>query len=140
MFKNILLATDGSEHSNRAIDQTLKMVSPYKDEVHIELIYAVDGEKSKKDVLKHGDSHTATAKRKEKFLDTVQIIEGEGVKSDITILHGEPAESLIKYANEGNYDCVVIGSRGRNKFQTLILGSVSHKLLKYVTKPVIVVK
>ncbi|WP_431799971.1 universal stress protein [Halobacillus andaensis] len=140
MFKNILLATDGSEHSNRGIEQTLKMISPYKDNAHIELVYAVDGEKSKKDVLKHGDSHTATAKRKEKFLDTIQFIEGQGVNADITILHGEPAETLIEYANNGNYDCVVIGSRGRNKLQTLILGSVSHKLVKYVKSPVIIVK
>ncbi|WP_431801929.1 universal stress protein [Halobacillus andaensis] len=140
MFKNILLATDGSEHSNRAIDQTLKMVAPYKDQVNIELVYAVDGEKSKNDVLKYGDSHTATAKRKEKFLDTVQYIEDQGVQAEISILHGEPAETLIDYANENAYDCVVIGSRGRNKLQTLILGSVSHKIVKYVKSPVIVVK
>ncbi|MFC7322485.1 universal stress protein [Halobacillus campisalis] len=140
MFKNILLATDGSEHSNRAIDQTLKMISPYKDQGHIELVYAVDGEKSKKDVLKYGDSHTATAKRKEKFLDTIQHIEGQGVKANISILHGEPSETLIEYANNGNYDCVVIGSRGRNKLQTLVLGSVSHKLVKYVKSPVVIIK
>ncbi|MFC7062934.1 universal stress protein [Halobacillus seohaensis] len=140
MFKNILLATDGSEHSKRAIEQTIKMVSPYKDQVKIELVYSVDGEKSKNDVLKHGDSHTATAKRKEKFLDTIQHIESQGVKAEVTLLHGEPAETLIEYANENDYDCVITGSRGKNKFQTLILGSVSHKLVKYVKAPVIIVK
>lgn len=140
MFNKILLATDGSEHSSRAIDQTLKMVEPYKDQVQIDLIYAVDGESSKEDVLKYGDSHTATAKRKEKFLDTVQEVEGKGIKADVIILHGEPKEVITDYANEHDYDCVVVGSRGRNKFQTLILGSVSHKLIKYIQKPVIVIK
>ena len=140
MFQNILLATDGSDHSRRAIDQTLKMVSPHKDQVHIDLIYVVDGETSKKDVLKYGDSQTASQKRKEKFLDIIQYIESEGVSTDFKLLHGDPAEEMIEYANEHDYDCVVIGSRGRNKFQTLILGSVSHKLVKYVQSPVIVVK
>ncbi|MFC7321556.1 universal stress protein [Halobacillus campisalis] len=140
MFKNILLATDGSDHSVRAIEQTIKMVSSYKDEARIELVYAVDGDKSKEDVLTYGDSHTATAKRKEKFLDTIQSIENQGVKADITILHGEPAESIIEYANENNFDCVVTGSRGRNKFQTLILGSVSHKIVKYIKSPVMIIK
>lgn len=140
MFQNILLATDGSDHSRRAIDQTLKMVSPHKDQVHIDLIYVVDGETSKKDVLKYGDSQTASQKRKEKFLDIIQYIESEGVSTDFKLLHGDPAEEMIDYANEHDYDCVVIGSRGRNKFQTLILGSVSHKLVKYVQSPVIVVK
>lgn len=135
-----LLATDGSDHSSRAIDQTVKMVSPYKTDVSIDLIYVVDGETSKGDVLKYGDSHTATIKRKEKFLDTIQYIESQGITADILLLHGEPAKEIIEYANENQYDCVVVGSRGRNKFQTLILGSVSHKLVKYIHAPVIVVK
>ncbi|MGP4060292.1 universal stress protein [Halobacillus litoralis] len=140
MFNKILLATDGSDHSSRAIEQTLKMVEPYKDQVTIDLIYAVDGESSKEDVLKYGDSHTATMKRKEKFLGSVQEIEEKGVKAEVIILHGNPAEVITEYANEHEYDCVVIGSRGRNKLQTLILGSVSHKLVKYIQSPVIVVK
>ncbi len=140
MFQNILLATDGSDHSRRAIDQTLKMVSPHKDQVHIDLIYVVDGETSKKDVLNYGDSQTASQKRKEKFMDIIQYIESEGVSTDFKLLHGDPAEEMIEYANEHDYDCVVIGSRGRNKFQTLILGSVSHKLVKYVQSPVMVIK
>lgn len=140
MFKHILLGTDDSEHSSRAIDQAIKMVEPYKDKVKIELVYAVDGETSKKDVLKYGDSNTATIKRKEKFLDVIQMIERHGVQADITLLHGDPAETLIEYANDNDYDCVVIGSRGKNKFQTLVLGSVSHKIIKYVKAPVIVVK
>ncbi|KHE72583.1 universal stress protein [Halobacillus sp. BBL2006] len=140
MFNKILLATDGSEHSSRAIKQAIKMVSPYKDQVKIDLIYAVDGDTSKSDVLKYGDSHTATIKRKERFMETIQGIESKGVKADIILLHGEPAEEIVEYANNHDYDCVVIGSRGRNKFQTLILGSVSHKLVKYIQSPVIVVK
>ena len=129
-----------SDHSRRAIDQTLKMVSPHKDQVHIDLIYVVDGETSKKDVLNYGDSQTASQKRKEKFMDIIQYIESEGVSTDFKLLHGDPAEEMIEYANEHDYDCVVIGSRGRNKFQTLILGSVSHKLVKYVQSPVMVIK
>ncbi|ASF38914.1 MULTISPECIES: universal stress protein [Halobacillus] len=140
MFKNILLATDGSDHSRRAIDQTLKMVSPHKEEVHIDLVYVVDGETSKQDVLNYGDSHTATKKRKEKFLDVIKYVESAGVSTKFLMLHGDPAEEMIEYANQEDYDCVVIGSRGRNKWQTLILGSVSHKLVKYVQSPVIVVK
>ncbi|UOR13665.1 universal stress protein [Halobacillus amylolyticus] len=140
MFNKILLATDGSDHSNRAIEQTVKMVSPYKEQVTIDLIYAVDGETSKSDILKYGDSNTATIKRKEKFLDTIQHIKSQGIQADIILLHGEPAEEITEYANHHEYDCVVVGSRGRNKLQTLILGSVSHKLVKYIQSPVIVVK
>ncbi|MCP3029428.1 universal stress protein [Halobacillus sp. A5] len=140
MFKNILLATDGSDHSKRAIEQAIQMTAPYKDQVTLELVYSVDGDTSKEDILKHGDSSTAAVKRKERFFEVIQEIEASGVKTGITILHGDPAETIIEYANERNYDCVVVGSRGRNKLQTLILGSVSHKLMKYIKCPVMVVK
>ncbi|WP_173917905.1 universal stress protein [Halobacillus sp. Marseille-Q1614] len=140
MFTKILLATDGSEHSQRAIEQTIKMVNPYKEQVEIELVYSVDGDGSKSDILKYGDADTATIKRKERFLETIQNIESNGIEANIMILHGEPAETIISYANERAYDCVVVGSRGRNKFQTLMLGSVSHKLMKYIKAPVMVVK
>ncbi|WP_226579664.1 universal stress protein [Halobacillus litoralis] len=140
MYTNILLATDGSAHSKRAIEETLKMVDPYKNHVRIDLIYVVDGETSKEDVLKYGDSHTASMKRKEKFFDTLSFIEERGMKADVIIQHGEPAETIIEYANAHEYDCVVAGSRGKNKLQTWMLGSVSHKLVKYIQAPVIVVK
>ncbi|WP_146813104.1 universal stress protein [Halobacillus faecis] len=140
MFKKVLLATDGSEHSSRAIDQALKMAGPYKDQLTLDLIYVVDGSSSKEDVLNYGDPHTATMKRKEKFFDTLAYIEEKGAKTDVIILHGEPAKAITAYANENDYDCVVMGSRGRNPFQKFILGSVSHKIVKYVQVPVLVVK
>ncbi|HER2025490.1 TPA: universal stress protein [Streptococcus pyogenes] len=140
MFTKILLATDGSEHAKRSIEQTIKMVFPYKNQVSIDLIYVVDGETSKSDILKYGDSDTATIKRKEMFFESTQRLETENIQTDYTLLHGEPAETIIEYANNNDYDCVVVGSRGRNQFQTLILGSVSHKLIKYIKAPVLVVK
>lgn len=140
MYTKILLATDGSNHSHRSIEQTIKMVFPYKTKVSIDLIYVVDGETSKSDILKHGDSDTATIKRKEKFFESAQRLEAEDIQTDYILLHGEPAETIIEHANKNDYDCVIVGSRGRNQFQTLILGSVSHKLIKYVNAPVLVVK
>jgi len=58
MFENILLAMDGSDHSRRAIDQTLKMVSPHKEEVHIDLVYVVVGETSKQGIKLWGFSYS----------------------------------------------------------------------------------
>ena len=140
MYKEILLAIDGSDHSHRAVEQAIKMVSSYQGNVKINLIYCVDGESSKNDILKYGDSHTSKIKRKEKFYPVIKEIESYGIESDIVLLHGDPAETIIDYANNHAYDCVVVGSRGRNDFQTLVLGSVSHKLVKYVDSPVLVIK
>lgn len=56
------------------------------------------------------------------------------------ILHGTPGPEIIKYANEQQVDLVVIGSRGLNSLQEMVLGSVSHKVMKRVNCPALIVK
>jgi len=46
----------------------------------------------------------------------------------------------VKYANEQKVDVVVIGSRGLNTLQEVVLGSVSHKVMKRVHCPALIVK
>ena len=46
----------------------------------------------------------------------------------------------MKFANENNVDLLVIGSRGLNSLQEMVLGSVSHKVIKRVNCPALVVK
>ncbi|MRH44647.1 universal stress protein [Aquibacillus halophilus] len=140
MFKRILIATDGSEHSKRSLDKTIEMVSVYKEEVSIDLLYVVAGEMSKSDILRYGDSDTASLKRKKLMNDNEEYLKSEGITVESIVLHGDPAPTIIEHANDNNYDCVVVGSRGKNQLQTMVLGSVSHKAVKYVNAPVLVVK
>ena len=56
------------------------------------------------------------------------------------MLHGEPGPTIVEYANKQSCDMVVIGSRGLNKLQEMVLGSVSHKVAKRVNCPVLISK
>ena len=138
-MKTIMVATDGSEHSNRALKKAINVISSH-DDVSIDLVYAVDGETSKTDVLHYGDSDTANFKREKMLEQQADIVREAGIKANVVILHGSPSEKLIEYANSHEFDLVLVGSRGRNKLQTMLLGSVSHKLVKYINAPVMVVK
>ncbi|MUV37968.1 TRAP-T-associated universal stress protein TeaD [Lentibacillus sp. JNUCC-1] len=62
------------------------------------------------------------------------------VTYDLTFLHGEPGPTIVKHANKNEYDVVIIGSRGLNTLQEMVLGSVSHKVAKRVDCPVLIVK
>ena len=42
--------------------------------------------------------------------------------------------------NDGGYDLVIMGSRRLNKFQELAFGSVSDKITRLVSIPVLIVK
>lgn len=138
MFKRILLATDGSEHSIRSANHAIKLAEMFGGS--IEVLYVVDSEKSKADVLHSLDKYEVKKDRKERITPVEDLIEKAGISYKSHILHGEPGPSIVEFANNNDFDCVVVGSRGLNKLQTMILGSVSHKVAKRVECPVLIVK
>ncbi|MFD1040566.1 universal stress protein [Virgibacillus byunsanensis] len=138
MFSNILLATDGSEHSVRSTNYALELAEKFDGK--IEVLYVVDGDKSKSDVLHHANKFEVEKKRKEKIKSVEDLLKASDVEYDINILHGEAGPTIVSFANENEFDCVVIGSRGLNNLQTFILGSVSHKVAKRADCPVLIVK
>ncbi|MFA9458297.1 universal stress protein [Halalkalibacter sp. AB-rgal2] len=138
MFKRVLLAADGSDHSVRSAEKAIELVE--LNSGRIDVVYAVDGATSKADILAHSSKYEVARKRKEMLAPIIQLIEEKQIDHEVHIIHGEPGPAIVKFANDGDYDCVVVGSRGLNKFQTFVLGSVSHKIAKRVDKPVLIVK
>ncbi|MFC2946953.1 universal stress protein [Virgibacillus sediminis] len=138
MFKRILLAVDGSEHSIRSANYALELAEKFDGS--IDAVYVVDGETAKKDVLHNANKFEIEKKRKEKIRPIKEMLEASEVPYDTHVLHGDPGPTIVEFANEREFDCVVIGSRGLNDLQSFILGSVSHKVAKRAECPVLIVK
>jgi len=69
-----------------------------------------------------------------------KLITEANINHKVTILHGTPGPEIVKYANGSKVDLVVIGSRGLKRLQEMVLGSVSHKVIKQVSCPALIVK
>lgn len=138
MFKRILLAVDGSEHSLRSVKYAIELAEKFDGTV--DAVYVVDGDTAKKDVLHATGKFEIEKKRKEKIKPVRDELLASGVVFGTHILHGDPGPKIVEFANEREFDCVLIGSRGLNNLQTLILGSVSHKVAKRAACPVLIVK
>lgn len=139
MYKKILLAYDGSEHSKRAAENAIKIAKCSLDSKVI-IVYVVDANKAKHDVLSNWNTLSLEEKRKELLTGVTKLAADEGVEYSIEILQGEAGPSIIKFANENDFDLVMIGSRGLDGIQGFVLGSVSHKVAKRVNCPVLIVK
>lgn len=138
LFKRILLAVDGSEHSIRAVKYAIELAKKF-DGV-IEAVYVVDENTAKKDVLYATNKFDIEAKRKEKIKPIRELLDQSDVVFGTYVLHGEPGPRIVEFAEEREVDCVVIGSRGLNQVQSFLLGSVSHKVAKRAACPVLIVK
>lgn len=139
MYQKILLATDGSEHSLRASDHAIELAKCNPGSI-VEVVFVVDGDTSKSDVLRNWNTAGVADKRRERIKSADDKAKEAGINYEVKILRGEPGPTIVKYANENKFDIVVIGSRGLNALQELVIGSVSHKVAKRANCPVMIVK
>ncbi len=137
MYKHILLAVDGSENSVRAAKEAIKIAA---ETSLIEMVYVADFEKVKTEVLHAASSESLLLERKRKVALVEEVLRAAGKNFKLTILHGIHGPEIVKYANDKHVDIVVIGSRGLNGLQEMVLGSVSHKVMKRVHCPALIVK
>ncbi|TYR81605.1 universal stress protein [Priestia megaterium] len=135
MYKKILLAVDGSEHSIRAANHAIQLASLVKDAT-VEVICVLDFSKAKTEVL-HKE---LKAERARKLKEVEEALRQANISYEIKMEHGEPGPTIVTRANEHQFDIVIVGSRGLNSLQEMVLGSVSHKVAKRVNSPVLIVK
>lgn len=139
MYNHIILAADGSENAVRAAKETIKIASLNK-KCLVEVVYVADFVKAKTEVLHAGSKEVLELERRKKIQNVELLLKEAGVLYKIKILHGSPGPEIVKFANENSVDLLVIGSRGLNSLQEMVLGSVSHKVIKRVNCPALVVK
>jgi nucleotide-binding universal stress UspA family protein len=122
----MLVAVDGSEHSDYALNIAVKLGVRYSsniDIVHVEVPSTTPGKKS--EVLE----------------DRVGIVKEQKLNCNpIRIQSSDPAGEILKLANSRNYGLVILGSRGQGALKGLLMGSVSSKVAKEAKSSVLVVK
>lgn len=137
MYKNILIAADGSDNSLRATQQAADIASLF-DGVKVEIVSVIAIDVYSDMVYDPIEAHGEA--QREIIKDASQILTDAGVDHEIVLLHGRPADEIIRYAEESGTDLLVIGSRGLGALREFALGSVSHKVLTHAKCPVLVVK
>jgi nucleotide-binding universal stress UspA family protein len=137
MYKHILVAVDGSENSLRATRQAAGIAALCGDvKVDILSVITIDvySDMVYDPIEVHGDA------QRELLVPAITAMKDVGIDPDIVLMHGRPADEIIRYADKKHVDLVIIGSRGLNALQEFTLGSVSHKVIKHVACPVLIVK
>ena len=138
MFKNILLAIDGSEYSNNALPYAANMAETYRATLWLVHVFPHTS-----DLLGYDDYEKLYAKRKcagQSILDAATELLGESpfeIRGELR--EGPEAESILNLAENCQADIIVMGTRGMGTLKGLLLGSVSRKVIHYANCPVMVV-
>ena len=139
----LLVATDGSDNANRAIDHVIKQASRYREPVEVHLLnvqHPVAGVNIKLFVSHedlnayYRDEGVAALKSAREKLDAA------GIKHAFHIGVGNPAEVIVQYAGDKQCEQIVMGSRGMGAVSNLVLGSVATKVIHLANVPVLLVK
>ena len=141
-MKKILVPTDGSENSKRALIEAKEYAECTGGEVTIITIVESLVMKLYTTVEFHAmpDNEELESVGQSVLEDSLKLFEDFKGEVNTKLKRGNPADEIIKEADAGNYDLIIMGSKGQGTFSRTILGSVSNKVLNHSKKDVFVVK
>ncbi len=147
MFRNILVATDGSGPSRRAIQRAVQLAReqkarltgfyvgpPWQPAAYAEFVPPA--------ALSPKQHEAAVKKAAERYLGAVKKAAAAARVRCKTyyVMDEYPYSEIVRAAKRYRCDLIVMGSHGRRGISRLILGSQASKVLAHSTIPVMVVK
>lgn len=145
MYKHILIPTDGTELSQKAIRHGLSLAKALNAEVTLatatepwdavvvgEVAVVLPPEQYEKMASVNAGNILAAAK---------QMADEAGVAAhSLHIKDRHPAEGIVEAAKQKNCDLIVMASHGRRGFSRLILGSEANQVVTHSEIPVLIVR
>jgi nucleotide-binding universal stress UspA family protein len=141
MFRNILVAIDGSADADRALGHAIDLARCEHAKLTVfsavpappPFAYTTPGAAALADL-----GEQARAETEQLMRDALERVPNE--VSVTSVVKSEPAKpALLAQIVAGRHDLVVMGSRGRGAVRAALLGSVSHHVLHHSDVPVLIV-
>lgn len=141
MFAKILVPTDGSEYSRRALLAALEMGKKFNGEIILLNVLMTP------EALGYLLSEDATVVQQQfnpngeaTLAATTKNVDLEGVRLTCRVKPGYPALVILEEIVSEDIDLVVMGYRGYTSLAGTFMGSVSQKVLAKTSRPVLLIK
>jgi nucleotide-binding universal stress UspA family protein len=136
MSKRVVLGLDGSQDSMRAIPYAVEQAGDGGKIVVVHVRELLVGRAGGLPLAVNEDEIEAGVRRQ------VDDLKSAGIASELKLISavaGGPAHVIADVAREVNADVIIVGTRGHRQIASLIIGSVTHKLLHMTPCPVLAV-
>jgi len=135
VFKNILVAVDGSQASTRALEAAADLAVTHGGELHILHVVRemqvplTPGLMDAYEKLQRQRQDVLTSAGEQLINQAKRSVESKGLEAvETDIGAGDPASAIVDYAARNKVDLIVIGHRGHGAIEDLLMGSVSRKV------------
>ncbi len=132
---NVVAAVDGSDHTHKVV----QAVRDFAQGGEIHFVY-VSGSYIYPYMVPAGAMVDFESVRKSQTDAVWQVVGPLRENESAITLDGAPARRIVDYAKNIKADLIVIGSRGRGAFGSLLLGSVSHGVVHESDRNVLIVR
>jgi nucleotide-binding universal stress UspA family protein len=139
MLDKILVAVDGSKHSDAAFALALDMVKKYGSQLFVINVYQGGGGAGTMVSPGYEEDQRSIA---QEILDSYEAKANEAGLPNVRMVlqKGDAAQVIIETGNDEKCQLIILGSRGRGAFKELLLGSVSHKVANHAGCAVLIVR
>ena len=147
MFKRILVATDGSGLSSKAVDKAIALASAVGAELFALKVVHLQQEAHWDGAMNH--ERVAHAKLEAQQTETARAVvaavkesaQGAGLKvTPLTVTASSVADAVIEAAQKNDCDLIVMASHGRRGLARVLLGSETQHVLTHTQIPVLVIR
>jgi len=134
----VLVATDGSEHSMKAVQRALEMAEKQGAQVTLMSVayYVGDFDEMPPYVQEKLEAEARAALKKSKA-----VFDQKGIKVETALEAGMvPANNIISMAEKGKFDRIIMGSTGLSGMGRVFMGSTAAKVVAHAPCEVTVVR
>jgi nucleotide-binding universal stress UspA family protein len=138
MYEDILLPFDGSEGAAEVLHHASEIA--HWADATIQVLYVADTTRDSVTVVE-GHTVDALVREGEDVVDeAAKTLDTLGVSYDTDVVQGNPAPTIVEYADRYDQDLIVMPTHGREGLSRYLVGSVSEKVVRLSSIPVLTVR
>jgi nucleotide-binding universal stress UspA family protein len=139
VYRSILVPLDGSAHAAAALERAVALARD--DGAWLTLLHVIEPPQLPPVGAAYvvGLVTPETEEQAEALLESAAATVPEGIPVAKVVRQGRAAEEILCRVEAAQHDLVVMGSRGRGPFRSLVLGSVSRAVHQHSPVPVVTV-
>lgn len=138
MYEDILLPFDGSDGAAEAIHHAAEVAHWADATLHV--LFVADTTRDSVTVV-DGQVVDALVRKGDEIVDeAAKTLDSLGVPYDTDVVQGNPAQTIVEYADRYEHDLIVLPTHGRDGISRYLAGSVSEKVVRLASLPVLTVR